>query len=590
MERPQRRLSAILAADVAGYSRLMGADESGTLARFNAIRAELLDPKIAQFEGRVVGSAGDSLLVEFASAVDAVQCAVEAQERLSAWNSDLPDDRRMAFRMGINLGDVIAQSDTIHGDGVNVASRLERLGESGTVVVSRSIHDQVKGKLPYSFTDLGEHTVKNITEPVRAFRVEPGDRPVVAPVVQAEDLPLPSKPSVAVLPFVNMSGDPEQEFFCDGITEDIITELSRNRGLFVIARNSSFVFKGPTADIGEVGRKLGVRYVLEGSVRKAGKRIRVTAQLVEAAAGNHVWAERYDRDLEDIFAVQDEITQRVVVALPARIEADRLRAARRKPTESMDAYDHVLHARQDYVLYTPEALARARRLLLRAIELDPDYAAAHASLSQVYWGEHWIGTSSDPEVWRERMFAHAETSLRLDDADARSHLQLGFVDLYRNRYQEARVEMEKALRLNPNEPEIPYCVAFHEMFEGRGEAAVDWVNRSMRMDPLGHYGYVLGMAHYVARDYDRAISALRTVRSGMITARAWLSACHARLDDPARARAFAREFDASMKASLEGAGCRVPKSWLAYFAERWPFRQEQDMNHLLDALRSAGLS
>lgn len=288
MGRDKRRLAAILAADVAGYSRLMSADESGTLARFNALRSELLDPKIAQFKGRIVGSAGDSLLVEFASAVDAVQCAFEAQEQIAARNVDIPEDRRIVFRMGINLGDVIAENDTIHGDGGNVASRLERLAEPGAVVVGRSIHDQVKGRLPYAFDDLGEHNVKNIAEPVRAFRVEREERPWPAVPVQAENMPLPSMPSVAVLPFTNMSGDPEQEYFSDGITEDIITELSRDRGILVIARNSSFAFKGPAVNIAEVGRKLGVRYVVEGSVRKAGNRVRVTAQLIEATTGNHV--------------------------------------------------------------------------------------------------------------------------------------------------------------------------------------------------------------------------------------------------------------------------------------------------------------
>lgn len=295
----ERRLAAILAADAVGYSRLMSADESGTLSRLNALRADLLDPKIAQFKGRVVGSAGDSLLVEFGSAVDAVQCAVEVQERIAARNAEIPEDRRIVFRMGINLGDVIAEGTTIHGDAVNVAARLERLAEPGTVVIGRSIHDQVTGKLPYVYADLGDHAVKNIPAPVRAFRVERDARPAVASPVQAQNLPLPSKPSVAVLPFTNMSGDPEQEYFSDGITEDIITELSRDCALFVIARNSSFVFKGAAVNIADVGRKLGVRYVIEGSVRKAGKRIRITAQLIEAATGNHVWAERFDRDLED---------------------------------------------------------------------------------------------------------------------------------------------------------------------------------------------------------------------------------------------------------------------------------------------------
>src|SRR5262245_772515 len=308
--RQERRLAAILVADIAGYSRLMALDEAGTLAHLNKLRVELIDPKIVQFKGRVVGSAGDSLLVEFASAVDAVQCGMETQEQLTSRNLDLPEAQRMMFRMGINLGDVIADGGTIYGDAVNVASRLESLAEPGTLLVGRGIFDQVKGKLPYVFKDLGEHAVKNIPEPVRAFLVSTGRQNIESPPL-VSDLPLPAKPSVAVLPLMNMSGEPEQEYFSNGITEDIITELSRNRNLFVIARNSSFTFRGAGIDIADVGRKLGVRYVVQGSVRKAGKRVRITAQLIEASTGTHLWAERYDRDLDDLFLVQDELVDQL---------------------------------------------------------------------------------------------------------------------------------------------------------------------------------------------------------------------------------------------------------------------------------------
>ncbi|MEX2649577.1 MAG: adenylate/guanylate cyclase domain-containing protein [Alphaproteobacteria bacterium] len=389
MERQQRRLVAILAADVVGYSRLMAADEAGTLARFNALRAELIEPKIEQYGGRLVGSAGDSLLVEFASAVDAVQCAVETQERLAERNANLPDDRRMAFRMGVNLGDVIAERGTIHGDGVNVAARLEKLALPGSVAVSRSVHDQVKGKLAYDFADLGEQTVHNIPEPLRAYRVsrraqEPGaPRPPTTPRAVAD------RPSIAALPFTNMSGGPEQDYFCDGITEDIITELSRFRELFVIARNSSFAFKGKAVKVDEIARALGVAYVVEGSVRKAGNRVRVTAQLIEAATDSHLWAERYDRELEDIFAIQDEITRTVVTALPARIEADRLRAARRKPTESMDAYDFYLRGKELTARFSAGDLAEEIALFERAVELDPAFARAYTGLSFARLRKSW---------------------------------------------------------------------------------------------------------------------------------------------------------------------------------------------------------
>jgi adenylate cyclase len=329
----------------------MTVDETGTLTRFSALRTEQIDPKLAQYKGRVVGTAGDSLLVEFASAVDAVQCAVETQERIKSFNVDLPEDRQIIFRMGVNLGEVISDGVTIHGDSVNVAARLEKLAAPGAVVVGRSVRDQVKSKLPYEFADLGEHMVKNIAEPLRAFEVVMVGQPVKS-LGKSEQLPLPSKPSVAVLPFTNMSGDPEQDYFSDGITEDIITELSRSRGLFVIARNSAFMFKGSAVNITEVGRKLGVRYVVEGSVRKAGKRIRITAQLIEAATGNHIWAERYDRDLEDLFAVQDDVTERIVWALAGRVGTAEIDNSKRRRAGNLDSYDALLRGIESFHRFT----------------------------------------------------------------------------------------------------------------------------------------------------------------------------------------------------------------------------------------------
>jgi TolB-like protein/class 3 adenylate cyclase len=382
--RPERRLAAILAADVAGYSRLMAADEVGTLAHFNSLRTTVIDPKISQFKGRVVGSAGDSLLVEFANAVDAVQCAVEAQEGIALHDADLPEDRRIVFRMGLNLGDVIFEGGTIHGDGVNVAARLEKLANPGAVVLGRGIYEQVKGKLPYVFADLGEHSVKNIVGTVRAFSVASPDRPVPEPAAASEDLPLPAKPSVAVLPFTNMSNDPEQEYFSDGITEDIITELSRNRGLFVISRNSCFVFKGRAVDIAEIGRKLGVRYVLEGSVRKAGKRVRITAQLIEASTGSHVWAERYDRDMEDLFTVQDEVTERIVWALAGRVGVAEIDRSKRRKKGNLDSYDALLRGIEAFHRFTEKDSAGAVRFFQSAVDLDPESAEAYAWLAEAY--------------------------------------------------------------------------------------------------------------------------------------------------------------------------------------------------------------
>src|SRR5262245_3514581 len=342
-ERVERRLAAILAADVAGYSRLMGADEEGTLARLKAIRCEMADPKIKEHRGRIVKTTGDGWLLEFGSVVDAVRCAVDVQRAMAERNAHVPPDRHVELRMGINLGDIIKDGRDIYGDGVNVAARLEALAEPGGICVSRVVRDQVRDKLAFSFEDMGEQQVKNIARPVRVHRVrlfEDQGLPTVHPSDQATAAPLamPDKPSVAVLPFTNMSGDLEQEFLADGIAEDVITALSRYPSLFVIARNSCFTYKGRAVDVKQVGRDLGVRYVLEGSLRKAGNRIRVTGQLVEAESGKHVWAERYDRDLADIFALQDEITGAVTIAIaPAIADAERKRAMRRPP-ESLDAW------------------------------------------------------------------------------------------------------------------------------------------------------------------------------------------------------------------------------------------------------------
>ena len=336
--RVQRRLLAILAADVAGYSRLMGADEEGTLAALKELRREVAEPKIKEHRGRIVKTTGDGLLVEFASVVDAMRCAVEVQHEMAERNAGVPEERRIQFRIGINISDIIKDGRDIHGDGVNVAARLEALAEPGGIWVNRVVRDQVRDKLDFAFEDAGEQRVKNIARPLRVYRVRTGR--VMGEAISAAQPPLalPDKPSVAVLPFTNMSGDPEQEFVSDGIAEDVITALSRYPSLFVIARNSSFTYKGRAVDVKQVGRELGVRYVLEGSVRKAGNRIRVTAQLVEAETGNHVWAERYDRDLADIFAVQDEITEAVTVAIAPAIADAELQRAVRKPTESLDAW------------------------------------------------------------------------------------------------------------------------------------------------------------------------------------------------------------------------------------------------------------
>ena len=389
----ERRLSAILAADMVGYSRLMEADETGTLARLRTHRLELVDPAIAKNKGHIIKTTGDGMLVEFQSVADAVECAAEIQRRMTRRNADVSPARWIQFRIGINLGDVIVQDDDIFGDGVNVAARLQELAAPNGICVSAAVRDQVGDRLDVAFEDLGEQNVKNIVRPIRIFRVllEKGPSPR-AEGAKGERDAVVAKPSLVVLPFVNMSGDPEQEFFVDGLTEDIITELSRFRELLVISRNSAFVHKGKAVRVQDIAREFGVHYVVEGSVRKAGDRVRVTVQLIDAETDRHIWAERYDRKIEDIFAIQDEVSSAIVGTLPGRIEAAGHDRAKRKPPQSMAAYEYVLTGKILHHRSTREDNAEAQRMLERAIELDPKYAHAHAWKACVIaqtWVNNW---------------------------------------------------------------------------------------------------------------------------------------------------------------------------------------------------------
>jgi len=372
-ERVERRLTAILAADVAGYSRLMGADEEGTLAQLKAHRRALVDPKITEHRGRIVKTTGDGMLVEFASVVDALRCAVEIQRGMAERNAEVPQDRRIEFRVGIHQGDIIIEEGDILGDGVNVAARLEGLAESGGICVSGRVQEDAEGKLEIPFENAGEQQLKNISRPVRVYRVRLGG---VAPSSRPA-LPLPDKPSIAVLPFQNMSGDPEQEYFADGIVDEIITALSRFRSIFVIARNSTFTYKGRPVDVKQVGRELGVRYVLEGGVRKAANRVRITAQLIDATTAAHLWVDRFDGSLENVFDLQDQVTASVVGQIAPKLEQAEIERARRKPTESLDAYDFYLRGMASLRQWTKEGNDEAQRLFYKAIELDQDFSSAY---------------------------------------------------------------------------------------------------------------------------------------------------------------------------------------------------------------------
>jgi TolB-like protein/class 3 adenylate cyclase len=490
-ERVERRLAAILCADIAGYSWLMGADEEGTLALLKSDRRELIDPLIAQHRGRIFKTTGDGMLIEFASVVDAVRCAVVVQQGMEDRNATRPEAERIRFRIGINLGDVIHDEGDIFGDGVNVAARLQTLAEPGEICVSASVREQVGEKLPIGFADMGQHGVKNIARPVRVYRVEKRGEPRPEPVDEAAAAPLalPDRPSIAVLPFANMSGDPEQDYFVDGMVEDIITGLSRIKWLFVIARNSSFAYKGKTPDIRQVGRELGVRYVLEGSVRRAAGHVRITGQLVEAESGRHIWAERYDRAIDDVFALQDELALSVVGAIEPRLHQAEIERVKRKRPEHLDAYDLVLRAAPFATTAMPEGALQALPLLERALVLEPDYALAHGYAALCH--ESLFVRAGRREENRQGAIRHARAALAhgRDDAIALSWggFNIGMVEHDRAAAREA---FEAALALSPSSGTTYLLGSLQLGWGGEAERAIEWGERGQRLSPFDPFGYV----------------------------------------------------------------------------------------------------
>jgi adenylate cyclase len=457
----ERRLAAILAADVVGYSRLMGEDETGTLERLKTLRRKLVKPKIAERGGRIVKLMGDGLLAEFPSVVEAVQCAIDIQQEVTEREPDTSDDRRIRLRIGINLGDIIVEGSDIFGDGVNVAARLEALSDPGGICISGTVFDHVKGKIGLDFEDLGEQQVKNIKDPVRVYRVvldsatNEGEAAGTS-TGSAAMLELPDKPSVAVLPFTNMSGDPEQDYFSDGITEDIITELSRFSSLFVIARNSSFAFKGQAVDLAEVAKRLGVEYILEGSVRKAGDRVRITAQLIEAVTHSHLWAERYDRQLEDIFSLQDDITERVVWALVGHLEQTETGKAKRRGSAHPTAYDLSLRAEEHLGRYTPDDTAEAIRLLESAVAMAPESGRALSGLADAYQLNYWW--TGDLE-WTRRAERTASAAMESSDPMDSTQGTLAYCAAILGDFSRAERLMERALAINPHNRNTIYYYA-----------------------------------------------------------------------------------------------------------------------------------
>ena len=480
--RTQRRLAAIFAADVVGYSRLIRVDEEGTLTRLKTLRRELVDPEITARGGRIVKLMGDGMLAEFASVVDAVCAAAGIQQAVAERNAELPNEKRMEFRVGVNLGDVVIDGDDIQGDGVNVAARLEGLAEPGGICISGAVHDQVRDRVDLAFEDMGEQTVKNIDRPVWVWRWSAAGS--AGPKVTAsEPLPLPDKPSIAVLPFDNMSGDPEQEYFSDGISEDIITALSKVHWLFVIARNSTFTYKGSAVDVTRVARELGVRYVVEGSVRKAANKVRITAQLVDGTTGNHVWAERYDRELTDIFAVQDEITETIVGRIDTELRASEIDRARRKPPANLDAWELYQRGLWHFYKVTEQDNEAARTLFHESVERDPNFAVAHAGIAGTCFIEVLLGFGDNPTEWLATGLAAGEQAVALDDKDGFTHYVLGRVLTLAGQGDRAIAELEKSVALNPSFAHGYYGLGFTLNWYGRAADAIPRLDMAMRLSP-----------------------------------------------------------------------------------------------------------
>jgi adenylate cyclase len=507
-ERVSRRLAAVLVADMVGYSRLIGLDEEGTIARQKVLRREVIDPRIAEFGGRIVKTIGDGLLVEFPSVVEAVRCAIAVQEAVSVHESKYPDDRRIQYRIGINLGDIVIDGEDILGDGVNVVARLEGLAEPGGICISESVHRQIGGKVGASFESAGEHAIKNIAHPVRAYRWHP--RPLEG---AARTLALPDKPSIAVLPFANLGGAPEQDYLADGLTEDVITALARLRWLFVIARNSSFVYKRKAVDVRQVARDLGVRYVLEGSVRAAGRRIRITGQLIDAETGNHIWAEKYDRELQDIFAVQDDITERVVAAVEPHVYAEEGFRASSKQPDSIDAWGLVVRALSMINKVERKQNLEAQALLRRAIAMEKSYSRAHALLSWAIWWAALCYWYPDDREGYAQAAVHAQDALSFDPSDPWARMISGLCLSTAGHHDRALGELRTALNLNPSFALGRTAYGWVLLRAGHFAEAISETGRALRISPLdsfsGFYTVIHGLALLGSRRFEEALPFLR---------------------------------------------------------------------------------
>jgi adenylate cyclase len=581
----ERRLAAILAADVVGYSRLIRVDEEGTIAALKALRAELIDPRITEHHGRIVKLMGDGMLAEFPSVVDAVRTAVETQQAVVEHNADLPKEQRIEFRVGINLGDVVIDGDDIHGDGVNVAARLEGLAEPGGICISGKVYEEVRDRTDLAFEDLGEQEVKNIDRPVRAYRIRI-DRTSDSSLISGQSSTPPDRPAIAVLPFENMSGDAEQAYFADGLTEDLITALAAWRWFPVIARYSSFAFRNTDQPLSAVARELGARYIVEGSVRRAGERVRVTTELVDATTGHQLWAQRYDRDIRDIFALQDEITESVVISIePELSQAERTRAMR-KPPGNLDAWDLVMKAQGHAFEFSKQGNTKAFELLRQALALEPGLPYALSMLALCSYKDAILGFSSDRDGSLAEARRAAERAVAIDDRDWLAHAILGIILVWtERRFERALEHEERATMLNPSSTWARAFLSCVLEFGGAPEKAIPELEAALRLDPHSPFATFfnadLAIAHFVQGRFDDAIeyaSRAIDISPANVRARQRLAASLAQAGRIEEAQDAFREL-------LR----RQPDLSVAYIDETYPFRHAEDRELFIEGLSKAGL-
>ncbi|MGY2843036.1 adenylate cyclase [Bradyrhizobium sp. USDA 4518] len=586
-ERVERRLAAVLAADVAGYSRLMGTDEEGTLARLKAARKNLIDPTIAAHRGRIVKTTGDGMLVEFGSAVDAVRSSVEVQSRMAELNASAPQQQRIEFRIGIHVGDIIIDNDDIFGDGVNIAARLENIADPGGICLSDDAYRQIRGKVDAAFEDMGQQNLKNITEPIRAWRMKIGARPSPerhpAPAESHHMRPFSGKPSIAVLPFQNMSGDNEQEYFADGIAEDVLTTLSKIQELMVIARNSSFAFKGQNRDIREIGQILGARYLLEGSVRKIGNRIRLTAQLIDGRDGGHLWADRFDGDLDDVFDLQDRITQEIVEALEVQLTVGERARVWRKRSGSPLAYEYVLKGRALYVNFARQTHAQARKLFEQALEINGSFMPALYLLGLTLTDQARFGWIKDENEAYQAALGCADRALAADPSFGEAYLVIGYVRTYQRRHDEAVAAGETAISLAPSSSDAHHMAGMYHGYAGNFRKAVLYEEHAQRLSPIERNESMVDEAR--ARFHLGDFAAAHDIASRVLRQRPfWLTAQSTLI---AALWNLGRQDEARLISSDLLAG--HPNFSLARWARLLPYRRQGDLDALVNPLRMAGL-